>query len=289
MDRKKIAVTCGACLAGILLVFLLAGQLESGQKKNITRQTESSVIGTETDELKTDQPDQTNQPDHPDQTIQDRASVGQAAAANGANRQLSPGQTGSVPAAVDSAQADAQKETPAAVTDTSKSSKTGTDKSSSGNSKTSKSKSSKSKTSKSKTAKSTESSKSSKSSDSEDIRIVGGNNKTNQGSGPLFEGEEKVILPSESLDPEQTDPKKDPQDNTQSQPQPDQPDNQKEDQPDNQKEDEADNQKEDEAGNSGKESQPSDDTTSDDTMHQPENPDHHSDDREGIQLPILLF
>ena len=256
MDRKKIAVACGACLAGILLVFLLAGQLESGQKKNITRQTESSVIGTETDDLKTDQTVQ------PDQTIQDRASVGQAAAANGANRQLSPGQTGSAPAAVDSAQTDAQKETPAALSDTSKSSKTSTDKSSSGKSKTSKSKSSKSKTSKS--AKSSKS----KSSDSEDIRIVGGNNKTNQGSGPLFEGEEKVILPSESLDPEQTDPKKDPQDDTQSQPQPDQ----------------TDDKTEDEAGDSGKDSQPSDETS-----QQPENPDHHSDDREGIQLPVLLF
>lgn len=259
MDRKKIAVTCGACLAGILLVFLLAGQLESGQKKNITRQTESSVIGTESDDLKTDQTDQTDQPD---QTIQDRASVGQAAAANGANRQLSPGQTGSAPAAVDNAQADAQKETPAAVSDTSKSSKTSTDKSSSG-----KTKSSKSKSSKSKTSKSTKSSKS-KSSDSEDIRIVGGNNKTNQGSGPLFEGEEKVILPSESLDPEQTDSKKDPQDDTQSQPQPDQ----------------TDDKTEDEAGDSGKDSQPSDETS-----QQPENPDHHSDDREGIQLPVLLF
>ena len=256
MDRKKIAVTCGACLAGILLVLLLAGRLESGQKKNITRQTESSVIGTESDELKTDQPEQ------PDQTIQDRASVGQAAAANGANRQLSPGQTGSAPAAVDNAQANAQKETPAAVSDTSKSSKTSTDKSSSG-----KTKSSKSKSSKSKTSKSTKSSKS-KSSDSEDIRIVGGNNKTNQGSGPLFEGEEKVILPSESLDPEQTDSKKDPQDDTQSQPQPDQ----------------TDDKKEDETGDSGKESQPSDETS-----QQPENPEHHSDDREGIQLPVLLF
>ena len=61
MDRKKIAVACGACLAGILLVLLLAGQLESGQEKNITRQTESSVIGTESDELKTDQPDQISQ------------------------------------------------------------------------------------------------------------------------------------------------------------------------------------------------------------------------------------
>ena len=261
MDRKKIAVACGACLAGILLVFLLAGRLESGQKKTITRQTESSVIGTESDELKTDQPDQ------PDQTNQDRASVGQAAAANGANRQLSPGQTGSAPAAVDNAQADAQKETPAAVTDTPKSSKTSTDKSSSGKTKSSKSKTSKSKSSKSKTSKSAKSSKS-KSSDSEDIRIVGGNNKTNQGSGPLFEGEEKVILPSESLDPEQIDPKKDPQDDTQSQPQQDQ----------------TDNKTEDEAGDSGKDSQPSDETS-----QQPENPDHHSDDREGIQLPVLLF
>ena len=259
MDRKKIAVTCGACLAGILLVFLLAGRLESGQKKTITRQTESSVIGTESDELKTDQPDQISQTN---QINQDRASVGQAAAANGANRQLSPGQTGAVPAAVDNAQADAQKETPAAVSDTSKSSKTSTDKSSSGKSKTSKSKSSKSKTSKS--AKSSKS----KSSDSEDIRIVGGNNKTNQGSGPLFEGEEKVILPSESLDKEQTDTKKDPQDDTQSQPQQDQ----------------TDNKTEDEAGDSGKDSQPSDETS-----QQPENPDHHSDDREGIQLPVLLF